>query len=235
MKNIFTLLLCISLSLLASGQKKVLIFSKTARYHHESIDAGIKAIKKLGLVNHFSVDQTIDSCALNENNLKQYAAIIFLSPSGNIIDSAGKQAMQKFIRSGKGFVGIHAASTIEKNWSWYGKLVGGVFTGHPEPQTATLRVEDSSHPATKFFPPSFSRRDEWYNFRDLQRGLHVLLRVDEKSYKGGENGAYHPIAWYHEFEGGRSFYTALGHFPEHYEDPLFLKHLLAGIQYALQD
>jgi len=235
MKNIFTLLICIGLHLLASGQKKVLVFSKTARYHHESIDAGIKAIKKLGMENHFSVDQTTDSCALNEKNLKQYAVLIFLSPSGNIIDSAGKAAMQKFMHSGKGFVGIHAASTIEKNWSWYGKLVGGVFTDHPQPQTATLRVEDRNHPASKFFPSSFSRRDEWYNFRDLQKGLQVVLTVDEKSYQGGENGAYHPIAWYHEFEGGRSFYTALGHFPEHYDDPLFLKHLLAGIQYALQD
>ena len=235
MKNIFTLLICISLNLLANGQKKILIFSKTARYHHESIDAGIKAIQKLGAANHFSVDQTIDSSAINEENLKKYAALIFLSPSGNIIDSAGKAAMQKFIRSGKGFVGIHAASTIEKNWSWYGKLVGGVFTGHPQPQIATLRVEDKSHSATKFFPASWSRRDEWYNFRDLQKNLQVLLTVDEKSYKGGENGTCHPIAWYHDFEGGRSFYTALGHFPEHYDDPLFLKHLLAGIQYAMQE
>jgi type 1 glutamine amidotransferase len=215
-------------------QKKVLIFSKTARYYHESIPAGIAAIKKLGIENNFGVDETKDSADFNDQKLSAYAAVIFLSPSGNILDTVGKMALKKFIQKGGGFVGIHAASTIEKNWTWYGQLVGGVFTGHPEPQEAVVLVQDKKNNATKHLPLQWKRKDEWYNFRDRPSDLHVLLTVDEKTYKGGNDGAYHPLAWYHEFDGGRSFYTALGHFPEAYQDPLFLKHILAGINYAIK-
>lgn len=234
-KLILFIILCLSLNVFGQGPKKVLIFSKTARYYHESIPDGIAAIRKLGIGHNFIVDDTIDSSAFNDQNLMKYAAVIFLSPSGNILDSTGKAALQKFIRSGKGFVGIHAASTIEKDWSWYGQLVGGVFTGHPEPQQAIIQVSDKKNKATEHLPRYWTRKDEWYNFRNIQKDLHILLTVDEKTYKGGENGENHPIAWYHEFDGGRAFYTALGHFREHYSDSLFLKHILEGIEYAIKD
>ena len=214
---------------------RVLIFSKTAGYHHASIPAGIAAIMKLGIQDHFLVDTTTNSNYFCDDSLKHYSAVIFLSPSGNILDTAQKTDFKRFIEAGGGFMGIHAASTPEKAWTWYGHLVGAVFVNHPEPQTGNVIVADHQNNATKHLPEQFSWKDEWYNFRDIQPDLHVLLQADESSYKGGTNGKDHPLAWYHEYDGGRSFYTALGHFDEAYTNPLFIKHIEAGILYAIGD
>jgi type 1 glutamine amidotransferase len=238
MKKITLLVLLIALTgyyaaLAQSIKKRVLVFSKTLTYHHESIPAGIAAIKKLGAENDFEVDTTTNSALFNEENLKKYAAVIFMSPSGNVLDTAQKISFIRYIEAGGGYMGIHAASTTDKNWAWYGKLVGAVFTDHPEPQTGTVVVTDRKNPATKQLPVRWERKDEWYNFRQVPTGVHVLFTVDESTYKGGKHGSYHPLAWYHEYDGGRSFYTAIGHFADSYSDPLQLQHLLAGIKYAM--
>ena len=212
---------------------KVLIYCKTTRYHHESIPAGIAAIKALGRQHEFSVDTTTNALAFTTKNLKQYAAIIFLSPSGNSLSSSQQSAFKQFIQSGGGFGGIHSAAAAEKDWPWYGQLVGAVFTDHPDPQQGYINVQDHNDPSTRHLPERWSWRDEWYNFRELPTNVHVLLCADEASYTGGNNGPYHPLSWYHHFDGGRAFYTALGHFSSAYSDPLFTRHLLGGIQYAL--
>jgi type 1 glutamine amidotransferase len=215
-------------------QDKVLVFSKTAGYHHESIAAGIKAIQKLGKENHFMVDTTTNSNVFTEANLKQYRAIIFLSTTGTVLNDAQKAAFQKYIHNGGGFVGIHAATDTEYEWPWYNRMIGAYFKSHPEQQKANLHVVDKHFIATKNLPETWSRWDEWYNFKNTHwDSVHVLLTIDEKSYHGGENGDYHPMSWYHSFEGGRVFYTALGHTDASYSDPLFLGHLLGGILYAM--
>lgn len=213
--------------------KKVLIFSKTNGWRHESIPAGIDAIKKLGAENHFLVDATEDSLAINTENLKQYQVIIFLNTTGNILAEKQELALQEFMKRGKGFVGIHSASDCEFEWPWFGKLIGGYFISHPKPQTAKLMVVNKNHLATRHLPEIWERFDEWYNFKDLNPDVNVLLKIDESSYAGGKNGDNHPMAWYHDYGGGRVFYTALGHTAESYQGPLFLQHLLGGINYAM--
>ncbi|WPO76831.1 ThuA domain-containing protein [Flavobacterium sp. KACC 22761] len=213
--------------------KKVLIFSKTNGFRHESIPAGIAAIKKLGSENNFLVDATEDSLAINSKNLKKYQAVIFLSASGNVLGEEQKLALQQFIEKGNGFVGIHSATNCEPDWDWYTKMIGGIFEGHPEPQNAKLIVVDHKHPSTKHLPEIWERKDEWYNFKYLNPNVKVLIKIDESSYNGGKHGNNHPLAWYHDYDGGRAFYTALGHSPESYSDPLFVQHLLGGIMYAM--
>lgn len=213
--------------------KKVLIFSKTAGFHHGSIPKGIEAIEKLGAENNFSVDTTTNPALITSDNLKQYAEVIFLSTTGDIFNDAQQQAFEQYIKKGGGFVGVHAATDTEYDWPWYGKLVGAYFNGHPAQQQATLHVVDRSHISTKHLPETWQRKDEWYNFKQLSPDLHVLITIDETSYTGGTNGASHPMAWYHEFDGGRAFYTELGHTDESFAEPLYLQHLLGGIKYAM--
>lgn len=231
-KTMITLLILTNALLLQAQNKRILVFSKTARYHHESIPDGIKAIQKIGGENHFAVDTTTNSALFNEANLKKYAAVIFLNTSGDVLDTVQKTDFRRYIEAGGGYMGIHCASSTEKNWVWYGHLVGAVFTDHPEPQEGVIKVTDHQNPASAQLPARWPWKDEWYNFRDIQPGLHVLFMADETSYKGGKNGADHPLAWYHPYDGGRSFYTALGHFPEAYVNPLYVKHLREGIKYA---
>lgn len=214
-------------------QPKVLVFSKTAGYRHASIPYGIAAIQQIGKEHGFLVEATEDATYFQEDRLNQYVAVIFLSTTGNVLDSAQEGAFKKYINAGGGFIGVHAATDTEYDWPWYGQLVGGFFESHPETQKATLQVKNHNHPSTVDLPKQWNRTDEWYNFKNLNDGVNVLLTIDETSYKGGKNGNHHPMSWYHEFDGGRAFYTALGHTEESYKEPLFLKHLTGGILYVI--
>ncbi|MGN6248122.1 MAG: ThuA domain-containing protein [Ginsengibacter sp.] len=219
-----------------SGKPKLLVFTKTTGFHHASIPDGVKAIMKLGQENNFAVDTTSDASIFNEDSLKQYAAVVFLSTTDNkdiLMNNYEENAFQRYIEAGGGFVGVHAATDAGYHWGWYQRLVGATFNGHPEQQTATLHVVDKDNISTKGLPDPWVRKDEWYNFKNIDSGLHVLLSIDEKSYKGGTNGDNHPMAWYHDFDGGRAWYTELGHTSESYTEPNFLKHLLGGIKYAM--
>lgn len=229
------LITLITVSFTASKkQPRLLIFYKTAGYYHKSIPAGIAAIQKLGKENGLDVAITKDSLDFNTKNLKNYRAVVFLNTTGNVLDAAGQEAFEKFIRSGKGYMGIHAAADTEYEWPWYNQLVGAYFKSHPDQQNAKLLIQNQSFGATSHLPKEWTRWDEWYNYKDTHWDkATALITIDEKSYKGGANGDYHPIAWYHDFDGGRSFYTGLGHTDESYTDPMFLKHLLGGIQYVL--
>jgi type 1 glutamine amidotransferase len=150
-----------------------------------------------------------------------------------VLNDAQQAAFEQYIRSGKGFVGIHAATDTEYDWPWYNRLVGAYFSSHPAIQPAVVRVINKTHSSTSFLPDAWSRTDEWYNFRNIQPTITVLATLDETTYIGGTNGTNHPIAWYHSYDGGRAFYTAGGHTAESYREPLFLRHLLGGIQYAI--
>lgn len=214
-------------------QAQVLVFYKTAGFYHKSIPAGIQAIQNLGAENGFNVDTTANSRVFNFENLKRYEAVIFLNTTGDVLNEEQQKEFEMYIRSGKGFVGIHAATDTEYSWPWYNKLVGAYFANHPKVQPANILVIDKKHASTSFLPDIWNRTDEWYNFKSIKEEIKVLAYLDETTYKGGENGSNHPIAWYHEFEGGRAFYTGGGHSDESYREPLFLKHILGGIRYAI--
>jgi type 1 glutamine amidotransferase len=228
-----SLAFCLSgFSLLA--KPKILVFIKTKGYHHAAIETGVPVIFKMGQENGFDVDTTTDAAKFNADNLDQYAAVMFFCTTGDVLNDQQQRAFEYYIRKGGGFVGVHSATDTEYGWQWYGDLVGAFFRSHPKvQQVAKLNVVDRTFIATKHLPAEWSRKDEWYNFEYIAKGLHVLITIDEKTYEGGKNGSYHPMAWYHEFDGGRAFYTALGHVDESYSDPLYLKHLLGGIQYAI--
>jgi len=214
----------------------VLVFSKTAGYRHESIPAGIAAIRTLGAGKRFAVDATEDASVFNDEALAQYRVVVFLNTTGEVLDGEQEAAFERFIQSGGGFVGIHSATDTEYGWPWYGRLVGAYFKNHPRIQTATLRVVDPTHASTRHLPAEWRRTDEWYNFReDPGPSVTVLLRIDESTYTGGTMGASHPLAWCHSFDGGRAWYTELGHTKESYSEPLYLEHLLGGIEWAADD
>ena len=212
---------------------EVLVFTKTAGYRHQSIEKGVETLRKLGEEHTFSITQTEESEDFNEANLQKFSLVIFLSTTLDVLNEDQQQAFTNYIHRGGNFMGIHAATDTEYDWPWYGNLVGAYFKSHPEQQQASIRVVDRGHPSTKHLDETWIHFDEWYNFKDLNPDVKVLMQLDESSYSGGENGDYHPIAWYHEYQGGRSFYTGLGHTEEAYEDPDFQKHLLGGIFYCL--
>jgi glucose/arabinose dehydrogenase/cytochrome c551/c552 len=225
-----------------SDNPKVLVFSKTAGFYHESIPEGIAAIQKLGLENGFQVDTTTNSELFNEENLKQYAAVIWLSTTGEVLNHYQEADFERYIQAGGGYVGIHAATDTEYHWGWYNRLAGAYFWNHPgmgDPhpnvQEGTINVTDRQHQSTRFLPELWNRRDEWYSFREMNPDVNVLMDIDEDSYQGGYAMGYHPVAWYHEFDGGRAWYTAGGHTEESFSEELFLEHLLEGIKYAIGD
>mgnify|MGYP001965559611 CR=1 FL=1 len=228
------LVLTIALSACQPQPKELLVFSKTAGFRHGSIETGAQALKKLGEENGYKVTTTEDSAYFIEDSLQNYSAVVFLNTTRDILNDVQQADFERYIQAGGGFVGIHAATDTEYDWPWYNKLVGAVFDSHPKIQEATLRIENKEHNATNMFTDSiWTKSDEWYNFVNINPNIQVLVSVDETSYEGGTNGDEHPISWFHEYDGGRAFYTELGHTDETYSNPQFLSHLLGGINYAV--
>ncbi|MFD1046193.1 ThuA domain-containing protein [Kibdelosporangium lantanae] len=212
---------------------RALVFSKTAAFRHDSIPDGIAAIQKLGQEHNFTVDATEDAGAFTDANLAKYQVVIFLSTTGDVLDDTQQAAFEKYVQAGGGYAGIHSAADTEYSWPWYGKLVGAYFKQHPTPQTATVKVEDPAHPSTQGLPEKWSRFDEWYDYQtDPRPNVHVLTSLDETSYTGGTMGYDHPDTWCQDYDGGRSWYTGLGHTKESYTEPNFLHLILGGIQTA---
>ncbi|MGP4014807.1 ThuA domain-containing protein [Saccharopolyspora sp. 5N708] len=216
-------------------QAQVLVFSKTAGYRHDSIEAGIAAIEQLGRDNGFTVESTEDSSRFTDTELARYDAVVWLSTTGDVLDPAQQDAFERYVRSGGGYLGVHAAADTEYDWPFYGELVGAYFASHPEIQSATVRVEDHDHDSTAHLPLNWPRTDEWYNFATNPRAdVHVLAALDESSYDPGEGAmGDHPIAWCHTVDAGRAYYTGGGHTVESFNEPEFLRHLLGGIRTAL--
>lgn len=211
----------------------VLVFSKTAEFRHESIPAGIGAIKTLGRQYNFRVEASENANIFTDTRLSKYQVVVFLNTTGDVLNPVQQAAFRRFIQKGRGFVGIHSATDTEYNWPWYGRLVGTYFKNHPPTQKATINVVNSTHLSTKNLPNRWIRIDEWYNFRsDPSPNVTVLAKLDESTYSGGKMGRNHPISWEHKYDGGRAWYTGLGHTIESYSEPLFLEHILGGIRWA---
>ncbi len=212
---------------------RVMVFSKTAGFRHDSIPAGIEAIRELGKDGNFEVEATEDAEAFTRENLERFAAVVFLNTTGDVLARAQEEAFEAFISSGGGYVGVHSAADTEYDWEWYGSLVGAYFKTHPKIQEGVNVVEDRTHPSTHHLPDRWRRTDEWYCYRSSPRErVRVLVSLDETTYEGGSMGADHPISWCQEFGGGRSWYTGGGHTAESYSEPSFSAHLLGGILWA---
>ena len=219
---------------MAPAGSQVLVFSKTESFRHGAIPTGVEAIHTLGTRHGFAVEQSEDSDIFSPERLSEFGAIIFMSTTGDILNDAQQEALQGFIRGGGGYVGVHAASDTEHDWEWYGQLVGAYFSRHPQVQSADVIVNDPTHLSTRCVPAVWTRTDEWYDFKaQPSEDINILASLDETSYRGGQMGT-HPIAWYHEFDGGRAWYTGLGHTNESFAEPAFLDHLAGGILWALK-
>lgn len=220
----------------------VLVFTRTAGFRHPSITDGVSTMTELARSAGYRVTASEDPSLFNDRDLAGFAAVIFLSTSGDVLNVAQQAAFERYIEGGGGFVGVHAATDTEYGWPWYGRLVGTWFADHPllpndefvdcHCSTASV-VRQASHPSTGHLPAVWSHRDEWYNFRSpLPATARILLTVDESSYTGGTMGSVHPVSWTQSIGQGRSWYTALGHTPASYRDPQFRGHLLGGLEWA---
>jgi hypothetical protein len=250
MKNLLMLFLVFAISLglfaqtnqKAPEQKKlnVLVFSKTMGFRHTSIPSGIKAITTLAQQKGWLVTATEDATLLTDEFLARFDVCVFLNTTMNVFDEAQEVAFTKFIHNGKGFVGIHAAADCEYDWKWYGELNGAFFKTHPPYQLATVKIENTNHPAMKPFVgmTTFTIEDECYTFKENPRGkVTVLATLDESSIKKLPKDDLwrmgdHPIIWYHEFEGSRAFYTGFGHGDTSFENEKIQQHLYYAIEWA---
>jgi glucose/arabinose dehydrogenase/type 1 glutamine amidotransferase len=210
---------------------RILVFSRTAGYRHPSIEPARAAIRRLGADHGYRVESSEALAYLAPDSLAHYAAVVFLHTTGQFLERQQQLDFERYIRAGGGFVGIHAAADAEYDWRWYGRLVGGYFNGHTPVQPGQVEIVDRSNPTTSHLPapaPPWSWTDEWYFFKRLATDLTPLLRVGSAT-----SGPTRPLAWYHPYDGGRAWYTALGHTEEGWADPRFLQHVWGGIEYAV--
>ncbi len=228
---------CTSGSDSESGPPQVLVFSKTEGFRHQSIEAGQAAVTRMAAEHGYGVTVTEDAERFNRDTLSKYRAVVFLNTTGDVLNMEQQQAFERYIQAGGGYAGIHSATDTEYDWPWYGQLAGAYFLMHPSDpsnvQEGLFTVLEPGMWATEMFPAdTFRRTDEFYSFRNISDKITPVLELDDASYQGGENPDYHPMSWYQEFDGGRAFYTALGHTEEAFADPVFLQHIWAGIDYA---
>ena len=211
----------------------VLIYSKTEAYRHSNIETAVLKLKEFAGTKGFDMSISESDSIIHPDSLARYNVIVFLNTTGNIFNTEQQAYFRQWYRNGKGFVGIHSATDTEYDWPWYHQLVGGYFEDHP-PGTSEARIQviDGNHHSTSMLPRPWIMNEEWYNLRDLVPETNKLLNLDESSYEGGRMGADHPLAWYREFDGGRSWYTAMGHKAETFSDSIFLEHICGGIAYA---
>ncbi len=224
----------------ASKKYNVLVLteSRSAADAHSS-SAGVQKIVDAGKDAGFKVDAIAQSAGyFTEASLESYRAVVFLNTSGDILSDNEQAAFEHYFQQGGGFVGIHAAIATEPNWALMNKLLGTRATGaEPAAATATIKVADRVHDASKSLPERWSHPDAFYNFASNVRGLqHVLATVDEKSYTGGTMTSIplndHPVAWCQDVDGGRSFYTALGHDSASFAGANIGRHLGGAIKWA---
>ncbi len=216
----------------SNNSYSVLVITETKGWVHDSIESGLKLVENIGDQNKFNVYHSDESNVITYENLKIFSSIIFLNTTGNILNDNEQKVFENFIKGGKGYVGVHSASDTEYEWQWYGNLVGAYFRNHSDVVDGKIFTVDNSNKITEHLNEEWNIEDEWYNFDYINDNINVLLKLDEDSYEGGEHPDYHPITWYHEYDGGRSFYTGLGHTIEVYDDKRFIKLLEKGILYA---
>ncbi|MEZ0607207.1 ThuA domain-containing protein [Fibrella sp. WM1] len=221
-----------------TATKRILVFSRTKGFRHTSIPAGQQALMAMGQQNGFAVDTTEDAGKFTEANLKRYNAVVWLSTTGDVLDDVQQAAFERYIQSGGGYVGIHAATDTEYGWAWYNKLAGAQFASHPgnpNVQEGEAYAVNKNHASMFGFPDRWKIKDEFYDFKNFNKAVNVLVKIDEKTYKDGKMGDDHPMSWYHDYDGGKAFYTNFGHPDETFTNPVFVKHLLGGLQSVMAE
>ena len=225
--------------------KHVLIYTKNGEgYVHKNIPASVKCLEKICKSNSWTFEATDNAGVFTKEKIGKFDVLIFSNTNNETFDTdEQKKVFQDYIRGGGGFVGIHSVCGSERQWPWFWANLGGKFVWHPKYQPFEILVVDKNHPSTSHLDDVWKWRDECYFMNELNPGLHVLLAVDLKSlkidtdrikdYPGRTFGDRFPLVWCQEFEGGRQWYTALGHSDEHYEDDSFIKHLAGGIRWAM--
>lgn len=242
-----SIFLCLSILISVSAvaqQKRILIYTHNGKgYVHENIAASVAALAKLCEANKWAVETSDSPTVFTPENLKRFSCIIFANTNNEAFHTEEqKNAFVAYTRAGGGFVGIHSASGSERKWPWFAAMLGGRFVRHPELQPFTIKVIDKNHPSTSFLNDTWAWEDECYYTNNLNPDINVLLAADlttinddkKAEYPGQIFGDYFPLAWYHEFDGGKQFYTSLGHKAEYYKDEKFLKHLKGGIESVMK-
>ncbi|WP_424492895.1 ThuA domain-containing protein [Salinimicrobium sp. GXAS 041] len=226
----------LNLTVLSAQEPEVLVFHKTNGWYHESIPKGVETFKDLGEEHGFSVTATNDAQQFSEAGLEKFDLVVFLNTTGDVLNEEQQKVFENYMNKGGNFFGIHSAADTEYDWPWYGKLLGAYFVNHPAVQEAEVQVVNKDHPMVAHLPESWKRTDEWYNYKEINPDIEVLMLLNEASYEGGENQDYHPIAWYRELDGGgKAIYTGGGHTNESYDEEDFKEHLLKSIFFAIQD
>jgi len=225
----------------ARGRPHVLIYSGSTGYRHASIEPGVAALKSLCAREGIAADASEDPNVFSDERLRSYQAIIFVStttapdkPESEWFVGPRRDALQAFVHRGGGIVGIHAAADSHYHWPWYGRMIGAHFLKHPKgTPEGTITVVDPNHRATRGLPTTARKVDEWYYFDDYDPTSHILITVDPQSI-GQDDANPNPVSWVRTFEGGRVFYTAMGHTVESYSDPFFLRHVAGGLNWVLK-
>lgn len=224
--------------------KNVLIYTKNGEgFVHDNISKSVVALKKicddLG-INYVVSD---DPSVYNTDFDKEFDAVIFSNTNNEAFDSdEQRKIFQKFIQNGGGFVGIHSACGSERDWPWFSAMIGAKFVRHPAFQLFDIKVLTKEHPSTSFLPDIWSWADECYFMNQINPDINVLLAADlttiddpeMEQYPGDTFGDLFPLAWYHEYDGGREFFTALGHDKKHYKDENLIQHIRGGIIWVLK-
>ncbi len=239
---IVALVLLPSADLIAT-QPRVLVYQKNGKgFVHDNLAASAAAIRELGVQNGFGVDVSTNAAVFTDGNLKQYRALIFANSNNEAFeDEPQRAAFQRYIRGGGGFVGIHSSTGSERQWNWFQQVQGAKFLRHSPLQKFTIKVLDTNHPAAAHLGGTWVWTDECYFFTNVNPDIRVLLTVDTATLRdpklvsapGQKVDGVYPLAWCHEFDGGRQFYTSLGHKIEHYSEPVYRQHMLGGIRWVL--
>ena len=223
-------------------QRKVLYLTHSAGFQHGVLPLSENILREIGAASRaFELAVARDSNEVNRENLRNYDAIVFYTSGELPLSDSQKAALLDFVRSGKGFAGIHSATDTLYSWQEYGELIGGYFDGHPWHQEVAIETEDPVHPATRHLVPAFRITDEIYQFRNfIREQVHGLLRLDNNSVNLSVPGVNRSdgdfaLAWTRSFGSGRVFYTALGHREEVWQDKRFQQHLLNGIRWTMKD
>jgi uncharacterized protein len=235
--------LCIAASAAGAAEKaRVLIYSGSTGYRHDSIPAAVEAMKAISTKAGYTFDATEDPEVFSAEKLKAYKVIVFVStstdpkkPESEWFVGAKRDALQGFLEDGKGVVALHAAGDSHYHWPWYGKMIGGYFERHPKgTPKGVVTVVDRKHPATAKLPKTLERNDEWYYYKDFDPTMHVLITVDPSTIGDGQPDVNpNPLVWYHDYGGGRVFYSGLGHSSESYSEPYLVTLISGGLKYAM--
>ena len=225
----------------------VLVYTKNGKgYVHDNIPSAVNCIQQFGKKYGFKVDTSSNASVMTEANLKQYTMLIFPSTNNDVFDTNEQRlAFRHYIEAGGGFVGIHSVTGTERNWKWFKMMMGGTFSWHAKFQQFNVRMVDPSHPSVQGLPNTWTKGDEFYFAKELYPGPKVLMAHDittldttdaaQKANIVKNAGTYaelYPSVWTHDFDGGHTWFTTLGHDKKDYSEPIYMQHILQGIRYV---